>query len=103
MAKQLNLHSFFAQKNPSKIQVNPRDKYVVRDLMNDLISQVEKNERRKPKRKNNNENDTVMTTEKVTIWKKEFTFWNTEDGKVIFLFYIPNVKKKLSCLFFVAF
>ena len=32
---------------------------------------------------NNNINDLIMTNEKIKIWKKEFTFWDTEDGKVI--------------------
>ena len=31
---------------------------------------------------NKNVNNAVMTAE-VSIWKKEFTFWNTDDGKVI--------------------
>ena len=32
---------------------------------------------------NNNISDLIMTNEKIKIWKKEFTFWDTEDGKVI--------------------
>ena len=86
MAKQLLLHPFF-KTNPIITNHLDEDKHVIKEVLKDITSQVEKNIAREKKRfkknSNNNVNNAVMTTEKVSIWKKEFTFWNTEDGKVI--------------------
>ena len=58
------------------------------NILNDILRQVEKNVdadkiSTRKKNANNNINDLIMTNEKIEIWKKEFTFWDTEDGKVI--------------------
>lgn len=85
MAKQLNLLSFFG-KRPNPAIINKKEQHIVRNLLDDIVRQVEKNvdnEDKTRKRNNNNINDLLMTNEKIKIWKKEFTFWDTEDGKVI--------------------
>ena len=86
MAKLLLLHSFF-ETNPIVTNRLDEDKCVTKEVLKDVTSQVEINiacEKKKSKKNsNNNVKDTVMTAEKASIWRKEFTYWNTEDGKVI--------------------
>ena len=85
MAKQLLLHSFF-KTNPIITNRLDEDKRVIKKVLKDVTSQVEKNiacEKKNLRRiLITMLTDAVMTAEKVSIWKKEFTFWNTEDGKV---------------------
>ena len=89
MAKQSNLFNFFRGKNRQTFKNNNlSDSEVVSEVVNTLLASVEKQvsaekENRKKKRTAaNNVLDLVMTVEKVSLWKKEFTFWDTEDGKV---------------------
>ena len=87
MAKQLNLLSFFG-KRPNVAIINKREQHIVRNTLDDILSQVEKNVdadkiSTRKRNANNNINDLIMTNEKIKIWQKEFTFWDTEDGKVI--------------------
>ena len=87
MAKQLNLLSFFG-KRPNVAIINKKEQHIVRNILDDILRQVEKNVdadkiSTRKRNANNNINDLIMTNEKIKIWKKEFTFWDTEDGKVI--------------------
>ena len=86
MAKQLLLHSFF-KTNLIVTNRLDEDKRVIKKVLKDVNFQVEKNiacEKKMSKNNpNHNVNDAVMTAEKASIWKREFAFWNTGDGKVI--------------------
>ena len=88
MAKQLLLHSFF-KTNPIVTNRLDEDKRVINEVLN-VTSQVEKNItcekkslRRIPIKMLTMQLCSYDAAEKATIWKKEFAFWNTEDGKVI--------------------
>ena len=41
--------------------------------------------------RNNNVDDVAIIVRNVSIWKREFTFWNTKNGKVTYFFF--DVKK----------
>ena len=87
MAKQLNLLSFFG-KRPNVAIINKKEQHIVRNILDDILRQVEKNVdadkiSTRKRNANNNIKDLIMTNEKIKIWKKEFPFWDTEDGKVI--------------------
>ena len=86
MAKQLNLLSFFG-KRPN-VAIIIKEQHIVCNILDDILRQVEKNVdadkiSTRKRNANNNINDLIMTIEKIKMWKKEFTFWDTEDGKVI--------------------
>ena len=85
MAKQSNLFNFFRGKNRQTFKNNNlSDSEVVNTLLASVEKQVsvEKENIKKKRTAANNVLDLVMTVEKVSLWKKEFTFWDTEDGKV---------------------
>ena len=87
MTKQLNLFSFFG-KRPNVAIINKKEQHIMRNILDDILRQVEKNVdadkiSTRKRNANNNISDLIMTNEKIKIWKKEFTFWDTEDGKVI--------------------
>ena len=83
MAKQLSLHSFLIKNNALTSKRLDSEKHVIKDVLREISLQVEKNvAAKKRKNPNNNINDLVMTTEKISTWKKEFTFWDTQDGEV---------------------
>ena len=85
MAKQSNLFNLFRGKNRQTFKNNNlSDSEVVNTLLASVEKQVsvEKENIKKKRTAGNNVLDLVMTVEKVSLWKKEFTFWDTEDGKV---------------------
>ena len=49
--------------------------------------------------RNNNVDDVAIIVRNVSIWKREFTFWNTKNGKVTYFFF--DVKKSSFRLAFV--
>ena len=80
MTKQLNLHSIFAKTNPSPRLA--KDKHVIKGIISDFISQIEKNITNQNKKsmtnRNNNVDDIAIPVKNVFIWKIGVGVWKTE-------------------------